>query len=98
MYKFRQIRQESMRAGRPIMKVAKSHWESKTRRFSARGLSASVFAMVSLVPLPAVAQRTGDNAVTAASDAFGNPVGFQTIGLYGPTNVRGFNPAQAENL
>jgi iron complex outermembrane receptor protein len=54
--------------------------------------------MVSLVTLPAIAQRTDDNAVTAASDAFGNTVGFQTIGLYGPINVRGFNPAQAENL
>ena len=48
--------------------------------------------------LPAAAQRTDDNAVTAAGDAFGVTVGFQTIGLYGPTNVRGFNPAQAENL
>ena len=61
-------------------------------------MSALIFAMVSLVTLPAVAQRTDDNAVTAASDAFGNTVGFQTIGLYGPINVRGFNPAQAENL
>ncbi|MGD0506023.1 MAG: hypothetical protein ABSD02_25205 [Steroidobacteraceae bacterium] len=48
--------------------------------------------------LPAAAQRTEDNAVTAAADAFGVTVGFQTIGLYSPTNVRGFNPAQAENL
>ena len=54
--------------------------------------------MASLVALPAGAQRTDDNAVTAAGDAFGVTVGFQTIGLYGPTNVRGFNPAQAENL
>src|SRR5258708_22529985 len=54
--------------------------------------------MASLVALPAGAQRTDDNAVTAASDAFGNTVGFQTIGLYSPTNARGFNPAQAENL
>ena len=54
--------------------------------------------MTTLVALPAAAQRTDDNAVTAAADAFGVTVGFQTIGLYGPTNVRGFNPAQAENL
>jgi iron complex outermembrane receptor protein len=56
------------------------------------------FVMASLMAVPAGAQRTDDNAVTAASDAFGNTVGFQTIGLYSPTNARGFNPSQAENL
>src|SRR5713101_2939106 len=98
MYKFRQIRHKLMRSSRPIMKVEKSHFESKTTRFPAQGVSALLFAMTSLVALPAAAQRTDDNAVTAASDAFGVTVGLQTIGLYGPTNVRGFNPAQAENL
>jgi iron complex outermembrane receptor protein len=44
------------------------------------------------------AQRANDNAVTAASDAFGTVVGTQTIGLYSPTNARGFSPAQAENI
>src|SRR5579862_3968476 len=58
----------------------------------------SVFAMTSFAALPAAAQRTDANAVAAAADAFGVTVGFQTIGLYGPTSVRGFNPAQAENL
>src|SRR5216684_2342559 len=92
------IRHISMRASRPIMKGETSHFESKTTRFPTHGVSALLFAMVSLVTLPAAAQRTDDNAVTAASDAFGVTVGLQTIGLYGPTNVRGFNPAQAENL
>jgi iron complex outermembrane receptor protein len=63
-----------------------------------RRLAALLLAMISLAALPAAAQRTDDNAVTAADDAFGVTVGFQTIGLYSPTNVRGFNPAQAENL
>ncbi len=80
------------------MKGETSHFESKTTRFPTHGVSALLFAMTSLVALPAAAQRTDDNAVTAASDAFGVTVGLQTIGLYGPTNVRGFNPAQAENL
>jgi iron complex outermembrane receptor protein len=44
------------------------------------------------------AQRANENAVTAASDAFGTAVGTQTIGLYSPTNARGFSPAQAENI
>jgi iron complex outermembrane recepter protein len=69
-----------------------------SRRFAAHGVSALLFAMTSLAALPAAAQRTDDNAVTAAGDAFGVTVGLQTIGLYGPLNVRGFNPAQAENL
>jgi iron complex outermembrane receptor protein len=64
----------------------------------AAGGVAVLFAMTSLVALPTAAQRTDDNAVTAASDAFGVTVGLQTIGLYSPLNVRGFNPAQAENL
>src|SRR5258708_8824580 len=87
-----------MRSNRPIMKGEKSHFESKTTRFPVHGVSALLFAMTSLVALPAAAQRTDENAVTAANDAFGVTVGLQTIGLYGPMNVRGFNPAQAENL
>jgi len=51
-----------------------------------------------LVAPTAIAQRADDNAVTSANDAFGNTVGFQTIGLYSPTNARGFNPTQAQNL
>lgn len=51
-----------------------------------------------LLATPARAQRAEDNAVTAASDAFGTVVGTQTIGLYSPTNARGFSPTQAENL
>jgi len=80
------------------MKGGKSHLAREATRFAARAVSALLFAMTSLVALPAGAQRADDNAVTAASDAFGVTVGLQTIGLYGPFNVRGFNPAQAENL
>jgi iron complex outermembrane receptor protein len=54
-------------------------------------------ATVSAGPV-ARAQRAGENAVTAASDAFGTVVGTQTIGLYSPTNARGFSPTQAENI
>lgn len=67
------------------------------RCFPAHGVP-TVLLVTLLVALPAAAQRTEDNAVTAAADAFGVTVGFQTIGLYSPTSVRGFNPAQAENL
>lgn len=47
---------------------------------------------------PVLAQRTDDNAVTAAEDAFGTSVGDSQIGIYNPYDVRGFSPADAGNL
>jgi iron complex outermembrane receptor protein len=58
----------------------------------------SAVAVSLLLTSPADAQRSKDNAVTEASDAFGTVVGNQTIGLYTPTNARGFNPTQAQNV
>ncbi len=46
---------------------------------------------------PAHAQRTRENAVTSASDAFGSSVGNERVGLYNPGQARGFNPLQAGN-
>jgi iron complex outermembrane recepter protein len=47
---------------------------------------------------PAYAQRTDNNAVTAAEDAFGKSVGDQSIGIYNVMDVRGFSPLDAGNL
>src|SRR5437764_3192570 len=47
---------------------------------------------------PAWAQRANENAVTAASDAFGTSVGNESIGLYDPGDVRGFDPGAAGNI
>ncbi len=47
---------------------------------------------------PALAQRTDDNAVTSAEDAFGKSVGDQSIGIYNPYDVRGFSPVDAGNI
>ncbi len=47
---------------------------------------------------PAVAQRTGENPVTSAEDAFGTSVGNESIGLYSPDEVRGFSPGVAGNI
>ena len=44
------------------------------------------------------AQRAGDNAVTAAEDAFGATLGNETIGLYSSKQVRGFSPVDAGNV
>jgi len=47
---------------------------------------------------PALAQRTGENAVTSADDAFGTSVGNEAIGLYSTDEVRGFSPVAAGNI
>lgn len=44
------------------------------------------------------AQRSDENALTSAEDAFGTTVGGETIGLYSPTSARGFSPVRAGNL
>lgn len=51
-----------------------------------------------LLPAMASAQRTSDNAVTAADDAFGTSVGDEQIGIYNPFDVRGFSPVDAGNV
>ena len=53
---------------------------------------------VSALASPALAQRTGENAVTSADDAFGTSVGNETIGLYSADEVRGFSPTAAGNV
>src|SRR3982751_722798 len=49
--------------------------------------------------LPAAAQdRTEDNAVTQAEDAFGFSTGRESIGIYSEGNARGFSPSAAGNV
>jgi iron complex outermembrane recepter protein len=50
------------------------------------------------LPNPSFGQRADENAVTAAEDAFGTSIGFQTVGLYSANDARGFSPQQAGNL
>ena len=42
--------------------------------------------------------RTDDNAITQAEDAFGFSVGREAIGIYGPGQARGFSPTAAGNV
>ena len=44
------------------------------------------------------AQRTEENAVASAEDAFGTSVGNERVGLYSPFGARGFSPVQAGNV
>jgi len=50
------------------------------------------------ISAPAFAQRTDDNAVTQAEDAFGTSVGDESIGIYNDYDVRGFSPVDAGNV
>jgi iron complex outermembrane receptor protein len=47
---------------------------------------------------PVAAQRTGENAVRSADDAFGTSVGNERVGLYSAFGARGFSPVQAGNV
>ena len=44
------------------------------------------------------AQHASDDPVASASDGFGLTLGLESIGLYGPGFVRGFNPQVAGNV
>jgi iron complex outermembrane receptor protein len=63
-----------------------------------RGTTAVAMLVGLLAAAPAHAQRTAENAVAEADDAFGTVVGNEVIGLYTSTSARGFNPSQAGNL
>ena len=43
-------------------------------------------------------QRTSENPVASAEDAFGTSVGNERVGLYFPQSARGFSPIQAGNV
>ena len=60
--------------------------------------SLSITAVLLATAAPALAQRTDENAVKAADDAFGTSVGKETIGLYNANDVRGFSPITAGNI
>lgn len=63
-----------------------------------RRIDLAVTALMLCASAPAYAQRTDDNAVTDADDAFGKSVGDSRIGIYSADDVRGFSPADAGNL
>lgn len=47
--------------------------------------------------IPAHAQRSSENALQAADDAFGTSIGRESIGLYSADDVRGFSAVDAGN-
>jgi len=51
-----------------------------------------------LQAMAANAQHASDNPVYAADDAYGLTLGLESVGLYSPGLVRGFNPQAAGNV
>ena len=51
-----------------------------------------------LLASAAHAQRTDENAVTDADDAFGTNIGLENTGIYTERNARGFSPLDAGNV
>lgn len=74
------------------------HSENERRLFSRAIIPVGPLLVSLLCASPALAQRTGENAVTSADDAFGSQVGGETIGIYNTYNVRGFSASAAGNL
>lgn len=74
--------------------------DAVTRRGEVAGslIRFSVCCALVIVGSSAGAQRTRENAVTAAEDAFGISVGAETVGLYDASQVRGFSPLAAGNV
>ena len=62
----------------------------------ARMVSGVLFALLGAGA--AQAQRTNENAVTSAEDAFGTSVGDYNLGLYNSNDVRGFSADAAGNI
>jgi iron complex outermembrane recepter protein len=53
--------------------------------------------LLALAASGAAAQGTDTNVVTASTDAFGVAIGVEALGVYGPSQVRGFDPLAAGN-
>lgn len=69
---------------------AMTHAYSLARLFSGAALLA--------FSLPAYAQRVDENAALDAEDAFGSSIGGEGLGIYSPSDVRGFSPTDAGNV
>jgi len=53
--------------------------------------------LLALAASGAAAQSTDTNVVTASTDAFGVAIGVEVLGVYSPSQVRGFDPLSAGN-
>ena len=63
-----------------------------------RTFSVVIAAAVSFQATAVNAQHAADNPISAADDAYGLTLGLESVGLYSPGLVRGFNPQAAGNV
>jgi iron complex outermembrane receptor protein len=84
------------------IRVARAPLMSQLRAnpFAIAGAKAIACALVfASVPMSSVrAQHASDDPVASANDSFGLTLGLESIGLYGPSYIRGFNPQVAGNV
>jgi iron complex outermembrane recepter protein len=57
-----------------------------------------IFLITASPHIAARAQHASDNPVASADDAFGLTLGLESVGMYGPGTIRGFNPQVAGNV
>ena len=69
-----------------------------TRAVAAAKAIAGVLLLASSLSSTVRAQHASDDPVASANDGFGLTLGLESIGLYGPGFVRGFNPQVAGNV
>jgi iron complex outermembrane recepter protein len=62
-----------------------------------RGYHLFLLSAATGLPSAAHTQRTEENVVTQAGDAFGRSVGNERVGLYSSEDIRSFNPIDAGN-
>ena len=53
---------------------------------------------VACAPNVALAQHASDDVIAVAEDAFGMTLGNDSVGIYNPNSVRGYNPQSAGNV
>lgn len=63
-----------------------------------RKISVVIAAVVTFQATTVSAQHASDNPISAADDAYGLTLGLESVGLYSPGLVRGFNPQSAGNV
>jgi iron complex outermembrane receptor protein len=64
----------------------------------AKAIGTAGLILAASVAGPVHAQHASDDPVASANDGFGLTLGLESIGLYGPGFVRGFNPQVAGNV
>jgi iron complex outermembrane recepter protein len=78
-----------------------SSFPNRRRRSAGSSATSSLVCALFSIFVPtqaAFSQHAADDPVAAADDAFGLTLGLESIGLYGPGSIRGFNPQTAGNV